>query len=102
MALAAAAASAIAAGTAGGGAGSARSARSRAGARGGPAPVATISPDELTVGQRGYGLSVFAGREPERFEAEVVGVIRNLAPAPASSSPGSPATGSRRAGWWRG
>ena len=46
----------------------------------GPAPVATISPDELTVGQRGYGLSVFAGREPERFEAEVVGVIRNLAP----------------------
>ena len=41
---------------------------------------ATISPDELVVGQRGYGLSVFAGRQPERFEAEVVGVIRNAAP----------------------
>jgi len=49
-------------------------------AAGEPPPVGTISPDELTVGQRGYGLSVFAGREPERFEAEVVGVIRNLAP----------------------
>lgn len=42
--------------------------------------VPTIAVDELTVGQRGYGLSVFAGREPARFEAEVVGVLRNVAP----------------------
>ena len=29
------------------------------------------------MGQRGYGLSVFAGKEPERFDVEVVGVVRN-------------------------
>jgi hypothetical protein len=45
-----------------------------------PLEVSTISPDELTPGQRGYGLSVFTGSQPERFEAEVVGVLRNLAP----------------------
>jgi hypothetical protein len=36
-----------------------------------------ISVDEIKAGQRGYGLSVFAGKEPERFEVEVVGVVRN-------------------------
>lgn len=43
-----------------------------------PTPAATISPDEVERGQRGYGLSVFAGTEPERFEVEVLGVIRGL------------------------
>lgn len=37
----------------------------------------TISVDEVKAGQRGYGLSVFAGKEPERFDVEVVGVVRN-------------------------
>ncbi|MEM9557323.1 MAG: hypothetical protein AAGC60_23900 [Acidobacteriota bacterium] len=34
----------------------------------------------LEPGQRGYGLSVFAGSEPERFEVEVLGVWRNSTP----------------------
>ncbi len=37
----------------------------------------TISVDEVSRGQKGYGLSVFAGTEPERFEVEVLGVLRN-------------------------
>lgn len=45
--------------------------------RHGPDPLPTISVDEVKAGQRGYGLSVFAGSEPERFEVEVVGVVRN-------------------------
>jgi hypothetical protein len=40
----------------------------------------TISLDEVQVGQRGYGLSVFSGGEPERFEVEVIGVWRNVNP----------------------
>jgi hypothetical protein len=45
-----------------------------------PEPVPTISIDEVERGMRGWGLSVFAGREPERFEAEVIGVLRNTSP----------------------
>ena len=33
--------------------------------------------DQVRRGQTGYGLSVFAGTEPERFEVEVLGVVRN-------------------------
>ncbi len=40
----------------------------------------TIPLTEVKKGQRGYGLSVFSGTEPERFEVEVVGVMRNLRP----------------------
>jgi hypothetical protein len=40
----------------------------------------TIGLDEVKVGQRGYGLSVFAGGEPERFDVEVIGVMRNISP----------------------
>ena len=40
----------------------------------------TITIDEVSRGQKGYGLSVFAGTEPERFEVEVLGVLRNLSP----------------------
>lgn len=35
---------------------------------------------EAHRGQRGYGYTVFAGTEPERFEVEVLGVMRNLSP----------------------
>jgi hypothetical protein len=43
-------------------------------------PLPTIGLDEVRVGQRGYGLSVFAGGEPERFDVEVIGVMRNISP----------------------
>ena len=48
-------------------------------------PVAATDPavfplDEVEPGLKGYGLSVFAGTEPERFEVEVVGVWRNVRP----------------------
>ncbi len=45
-----------------------------------PGAGPTITPDELIRGQKGYGLSVFAGNEPERFEVEVLGVVRNMTP----------------------
>ncbi|HEX3554329.1 MAG TPA: SpoIVB peptidase S55 domain-containing protein [Thermoanaerobaculia bacterium] len=40
----------------------------------------TLPLAEVKKGQRGYGLSVFTGTEPERFDVEVVGVMRNLRP----------------------
>jgi hypothetical protein len=40
----------------------------------------TIGLSEIQRGQRGYGLSVFAGTEPERFDVEVIGVMRNVSP----------------------
>lgn len=42
--------------------------------------VETVTPQELAPGARGYGLSVFVGTEPERFEVEVLGLMRNLDP----------------------
>ena len=51
-----------------------------------PAPSAvaaalpTFGLQEIRSGQRGYGLSVFTGRTAERFEVEVVGVMRNVNP----------------------
>ncbi len=47
---------------------------------GGPVAMPTISVDEVKTGQKGYGLSVFTGSEPERFEVEVVGVMRSVSP----------------------
>ena len=45
------------------------------------APLARTFPiDEIERGQRGYGISVFAGTAPERFDVEVVGVLRDLNP----------------------
>ena len=41
------------------------------------APVATIPIDELRPGQRGQVWTVFRGTEPEPFEVEVTGVVRN-------------------------
>lgn len=40
----------------------------------------TISISEVQKGQKGYGLSVFSGTEPERFDVEVIGVMRNVGP----------------------
>lgn len=44
------------------------------------APRDWIALDEIEGGQTGYGLSVFAGSEPERFELEVLGVLENTSP----------------------
>lgn len=46
----------------------------------GPSALPIIGVDEVRAGQKGYGLSVFAGTEPERFDVEVVGVMRNASP----------------------
>ncbi len=40
----------------------------------------TIPIAEIQRGQHGYGLSVFAGTEPERFDVEVIGIMRNVSP----------------------
>ncbi|HYG61301.1 MAG TPA: SpoIVB peptidase S55 domain-containing protein, partial [Thermoanaerobaculia bacterium] len=45
-----------------------------------PTSMPTLSVDQVKRGQRGYGLSVFAGTEPERFEVEVIWVMRNVSP----------------------
>ncbi len=47
----------------------------------GDAKPATISVDEIKDGMKGYGLTVFKGTEPERFDVEVVGVLRNFRPS---------------------
>lgn len=49
-----------------------------------PGLLPTMPIEQVKVGQRGYGLSVFAGQEPERFEVEVVGVMRNSSAADLS------------------
>lgn len=46
----------------------------------GDARPSTISVDEIKDGMKGYGLTVFKGTEPERFDVEVVGVLRNFRP----------------------
>lgn len=46
----------------------------------GPSAMPIIGVDEIRAGQKGYGLSVFTGTEPERFEVEIVGVMRNASP----------------------
>jgi len=46
----------------------------------GPSALPIIGVDEIRAGQKGYGLSVFAGTEPERFDVEIVGVLRNAGP----------------------
>jgi len=35
---------------------------------------------EIKAGMRGYGLSVFSGTKPERFDIEVIGVLSNFRP----------------------
>lgn len=40
----------------------------------------TISLDEIRPGMRGYGLTVFRGTQPERFDVEVIDVLHNFMP----------------------
>jgi len=40
----------------------------------------TIGVDELRAGMRGYGLTVFRGTQPERFDVEVIDVLHNFLP----------------------
>lgn len=42
--------------------------------------IETMPIEEVEAGQRGYGVSVFSGDRPERFEIEVLGVMRAVAP----------------------
>jgi hypothetical protein len=44
-------------------------------------PAAALMPfDEVRPGMRGYGLTVFRGMRPERFEVEVIDVVHNFRP----------------------
>ena len=45
-----------------------------------PGSEAVMPLSEVAPGQKGYGVSVFSGTTRERFEVEVLGVIRNLEP----------------------
>ncbi len=42
--------------------------------------VDTLRPEQLSPGMKGYGLSVFKGTKPERFEVEIIGVLHNALP----------------------
>jgi hypothetical protein len=42
--------------------------------------VETLRPEQLRPGMKGYGLSVFKGTTPERFDVEVMGVLKNVFP----------------------
>jgi hypothetical protein len=42
--------------------------------------VEMLRPEQLKPGMKGYGLSVFNGTKPERFEVEVLGVLKNTFP----------------------
>jgi hypothetical protein len=47
----------------------------------GDAKAPTIGVNEIKEGMKGYGLSVFHGTEPERFDVEVIGVLHNFRPS---------------------
>jgi hypothetical protein len=40
-----------------------------------------IGADEIKEGMKGYGLTVFKGTKPERFDVEVIGVLSNFLPS---------------------
>jgi hypothetical protein len=44
------------------------------------APVQTLPLDRIRPGQKGYGLTVFSGFKIERFQVEVIEVLRNFLP----------------------
>ena len=46
----------------------------------GDARPATIPVSEVKDGMKGYGLTVFKGTEPERFDVEVIGVLHHFRP----------------------
>ena len=39
-----------------------------------------ITPDEVQPGMKGYGLTVIKGWEPEKFDVEIVDVVKNYQP----------------------
>lgn len=45
-----------------------------------PPALRTMPTSEIRAGMRGYGLSVFQGHKPERFDVEVIGVLHNFRP----------------------
>ena len=47
----------------------------------GDARGATIPVSEIKEGMKGYGLTVFHGTQPERFDVEVIGVLHNFQPS---------------------
>ena len=47
----------------------------------GDAKPATIPVGEIKEGMKGYGLTVFHGTRPERFDVEVIGVLHNFRPS---------------------
>ncbi len=51
-------------------------------ARGDAKPL-TISVAEVKEGMKGYGLTVFKGTQPERFDVEVIGVLHHFRPGEA-------------------
>jgi hypothetical protein len=51
-----------------------------AGASARASAVPTLRPERLKPGMKGYGLSVFRGTQPERFEVEILGVLKNTFP----------------------
>lgn len=44
------------------------------------ADVASISVDKIKPGMKGYGLTVFSGTEPEKFDVEVIDVLHKFRP----------------------
>ncbi len=48
----------------------------------GAAPDApdTLSVSEVKPGMKGYGLTVFSGTQPEKFDVEVISVLHNFRP----------------------
>ncbi|HXN34201.1 MAG TPA: SpoIVB peptidase S55 domain-containing protein, partial [Polyangiaceae bacterium] len=51
-------------------------------ARGDVRPL-TISVSEIKDGMKGYGLTVFKGTQPERFDVEVIGILHHFRPGEA-------------------
>ncbi len=45
-----------------------------------PPTLKTMGIEEVRAGMRGYGLTVFQGTKPERFDIEVIGVLHNFRP----------------------
>jgi hypothetical protein len=45
------------------------------------AKAKTIGVEEIKEGMKGYGLTVFKGTEPEKFDVEVIGVLHNFRPS---------------------
>jgi hypothetical protein len=45
-----------------------------------PARAEILPVDQIRKGMKGYGVTVFEGTEPERFEVEIIGVLKRIGP----------------------